>query len=261
MIFNKKDKPLIKPINRNKHEPLFSQVKTNLQSMILQKKLKPGSKIYNEDKLCKLFNVSRITIRRAILELIKEGVLYRDHPKGTFVAKPKLKLNFIGELKSFAQEIISKDLDLTDKVMVSKTIRADSFISDKLNIAVGEEVYNILRLRSIGNSSISLVNSYINSKLCPNLDINKHKKDSLYSIIKKEYGLSIVKASRCLEPVIADKIESEILGIKVGAPMLLIRSISYLKDGSALEYYEAKIRGDRSILTLEIKKSGTDYIF
>ncbi len=243
-------------IKRNSYEPLFYRTKNNLQEMIKKNNLKPSDKIPNEEDLCALFKVSRTTIRRAIAELVTEGVLYRDHPKGTFVAEPKLRLNFIGELTSFAQEVVSKGLDLTDKILISKTTKANSFISDKLNIDIGENVYNFLRLRFVQNNSICLVDSHVNSRLCPDLDMSKHKKDSLYNVLEKKYGLSICKAYRSLEPIVAGKEEKELLGIDIGLPMLLICSTSFLEDGSVLEYYEAKIRGDRSVLALQIEKTG-----
>ena len=248
-------------INKNSFEPLFLQTKNMIKDFIYENNLKPGDKIPNEEELCNLFKVSRITIRRAISELVNDELLYRNHPKGTFIATPRLKLNFIGEFESFAQEIVSKGFNLKDKILVSKSIRANSDISYILNLPIGKKIYNFLRLRFVENDVICLVDSYINSKICPNLNMNYHKNESLYRVIEKEYGLQIFKAHRTLEPITANQKDEELFEIKKGDPMFLIRSKSFLEDGTVIEYYEAKIRGDRSILALEIERTGINNAF
>ncbi len=236
--------------------PLFLQVQTGIERLIKDRKLKAEDKIPNEEELCALFKVSRTTVRKAVSELVKRGTLYRQHPKGTFVAKPKIELTFLGDIRSLAQEMNDRGLRLQDKILIARVFPASQEVSDNLRVETGSLVFNSLRLRTIENELISIVDSYVNRMLCPGIESKELQTRSLYDILQEEYDLTVHKVRRILEPITANEKDADLLETSPGVPMLLLRSVSYLQDGTPLEYYEAKVRGDRSTLAFEITRKG-----
>ncbi len=112
------------------------------------------------------------------------------------------------------------------------------------------------RLRSVDGEPIVLVITYVPYDLCPALINEDVSIRSLYEILEKKYGLELVYGRRTLEAVAATKEEAELLELEEGDPIVLLRSISYLKDGRPIEYFKARHRGDRSRFEVELFRPG-----
>lgn len=241
-----------KPLNRESPIPLYFQLKEILLEYI--KELRPGDSFPTELELCRQFDISRPTVRQAINDLIVEGYLQRIKGKGTYIAEPKIKQNFLIELKSFTQEMQEKGFTPYTTVLESKINVCDERVSNTLNIPIGSDVVEIRRLRSADQTPIVLVVTFLPTAQLPDILSKDFRNDSLYRIIEEDYGYTIERARRTLSARIAGDEEAELLGIKEGDPIQFIETVAYLTDGTPIEYSLAEYRGDKSEFTFELHK-------
>lgn len=226
--------------------PYYFQLKELLVNEIKKEKLKLEQQIPSEFKLCEQYGVSRTVVRQAISSLVQEGYLNREKGKGTFVTRPKITENLFQNLTGSYEDMLARGIKLITKVLEQSKLEADNEISKKLKLKPGEPVIKVKRLRFIKNKPFALSTTYLPYKICPSLLKENLSKQSLYSILEEKYKLKIAHGHRSLEAVSSDKNTAVLLGVKVGTPLMLLNSISYLEDDRPIEYYSALHRGDRS---------------
>jgi len=226
--------------------PYYFQLKELLIEEIKKGRLKPGQQIPSEFKLCEQFRVSRTVVRQAISSLVQNGYLNREKGRGTFVTKPKITENLFQNLTGSYEDMLTRGIKLVTKVLEQTKWEADSKILEGLRLKPGEPVIKIKRLRFINNEPIALVTTYLPYEICPSLLEEDLTNRSLYGVLEDKYSLKIANGRRSLEAVSADRQTAALLGVKVGTPLMLLNSISYLEDGRPIEYFSALHRGDRS---------------
>lgn len=243
-------------IQRDSPVPYYYQLEEFLKGQIENGTWKSGQQIPSEAELCEAFDVSRTVVRQALNELVHEGLLYRRKGKGTFVAEPKIRESLVQHLTGFYEDMVALGFRPSTKVLEQKVMPAPPKIADGLVLEEGEPVIMIDRLRFVDDEPIVLVITYVPQKLCPELINEDLSTQSLYAILEKKYGLELAHGRRTLEAVAATKEEAKLLEIDEGDPIILLRSISYLKDGRPIEYFKARHRGDRSRFEVELVRPG-----
>jgi len=244
-----------KSVNRNSPIPLKHQVIEAIKDAINAGFYQPGDKLPSENKLSSLFNVSKITIRHAISDLVQQGILYRNRPKGTFVCKEKMDFQFLNKFIGFAKELIQKGHRVESKVIKSEVLsNVPPRVVHGLNIDEGEKVFFLERLRKVDGEKILVVDSYIPYAKCEGIEKFDFNTLFLLDTLSKEYGLDVVKAVRTVEPIIIDDFYAEILEVPKRSAAFFITSKAYVQDGSVIEYYETVIRGDKGKLSVTINR-------
>jgi GntR family transcriptional regulator len=226
--------------------PYYAQVKEVLVDRIEHQVWKQGDQLPGEPELCAMFGVSRTVIRQALSEMEHEGYIVRAKGRGTFVAQPKIVENLAQRLTGFYQDMAGRGSPPVSRVLKQHVVPAGSKVAGYLDIDAGTPVIEIERLRLIENEPITLVTTYLPYAACPGILQADLARQSLYDLLEHQYGLFISRGARTLEAVAANAQQAELLGVPPGAPLMLINSISYLEDGSPIEYYLALHRGDRS---------------
>lgn len=239
-------------INRASPVPYYYQLKEIIKDQIQKGHWPPGSQIPSEPQLCEMFGVSRTVVRQALGELVAEGYLCKQKGRGTFVAKPKIAGSLVQRLTGFHEDLVRRGLVPVTKVLSQSVIPAPQTVAGYLDIAVGTPVVRIERLRFVEDEPLLLVVTYIPHSLCPGLAHEDLTNQSLYQVMEEKYGIQLARGRRMLEAIAATESDAQLLGIKPGAPLLYLRSITYMANGRAVEYYEAKHRGDRSMLEVEL---------
>lgn len=239
-------------IDRHSPIPYYIQLKETIRGKIEKGEWKPGDQIPGEIELGEMFDISRTVIRQALQELTYEGLIYREKGKGTFVAKPKISESLVQSLTGFHQDMINRGLSPRSQVLKQEIVSATSKIAEFLKLDEGTPVIEIQRLRYIGNEPINLVTTYLPSSLCPKLLDVDLTNQSLYDFIENECGILISRGRRTIEAVLANENEAQMLNVEKGAPLMLLNSVSYLADGTPIEYYHAVHRGDRSRFEVEL---------
>ncbi len=241
-------------LNKNIPIPLYYQLKEILLEYIKNHHTDFENPIPPEVELSEHFGISRPTARQAINELVVEGYLYRVKGKGTFIAKPKIKQDFLHVLDNFNNEMKKKGLTPSTKVLDLKIIKSDEKVSTALNIALGSDVIQLIRVRCADKEPIVFVTTYLPKDKCIGILKENMNTESLYKLLEEKYGLVIARATRTLETILAGEYEARLLQVEKGAPIQFFESIAYLSDDTAIEYSLAKYRGDRNKFTFELKR-------
>jgi len=239
-------------IDKQSPIPLYFQLKEILLKRILN--ATSGDMLPTENMFCDIFQISRPTVRQAIKELEKEGYLYRQKGKGTFVAEKKVTQDFLLVLKSFNDEMQEKGLNPTTKVLEFKVEKPDERIRGMLHLQAEHRVIRLRRLRAVDSSPMVLVLTFLPEKDLADFLSKDMVNDNLYRIIEEDYGYRIDKAERRLEPRIAGEYEAKMLQIRPGSPVQYIETVTYLDNGRPIEFSLATYRGDKTNFLLTLKR-------
>lgn len=243
-------------INRDTYIPLYIQVIDSLTDFIEFNKFEPGYQLPGDAELCRLFDVSRTVIRQALKELEYKGLIYRTQGRGTFVAEPKIHESLVQNLTGFYQDMEAKGHRPYSKVLKQEKVAAGKKVAEKLALTNGAAVIQIDRLRFLGQEPIVLVTSYLPYELAPELEQVDLSDKSLYVYLEKAHGIQMSHSKRYIEAVPANQLDAKLLEVDIGSPLILLDSISYLSDGTPIEYYHALHRGDRSRFEVELIRVG-----
>jgi GntR family transcriptional regulator len=239
-------------VDQNSPIPYYVQVKEALRQRIQQGEWMRGDQLPVDLELCQMFGVSRTVIRQALNELVNEGLVIRRKGKGTFVAEPKIGESLVQKLTGFYQDMVDRGHAPVSRVLKQEATPASPLVAAFLEIAPGTPVIEIERVRFVQDEPIVLVTTYMPQVLCPELLNEDLTHQSLYAYLERRYNLVTVRGHRTLEAVPANEYEANLLQVKRGAPLILLDSVSYLEDGTPLEYYHALHRGDRSKFEVEL---------
>ncbi|MEC4200437.1 MULTISPECIES: GntR family transcriptional regulator [Bacillus] len=239
-------------IKKDSHIPIYYQIETEIKKLAETKDLKPGDLIPSEREFAEKYEVSRMTVRQAVNNLVNEGILVRQRGKGTFIAEPKIEQPLKG-LTSFSEDMKSRGMRPGTKMLGFGVIPCDQSIARKLEIHEGASVYEVKRIRLADDIPMAYEISYLPADLINGLteDIMSA---SLYDYVENTLSLTIDRAAQTLEPAIASPAESEPLDIEEGAPVLLIERLSYLDDGRPFEVVKSVYRGDRYKFVIDMKR-------
>ncbi|MBA2873281.1 GntR family transcriptional regulator [Thermaerobacillus caldiproteolyticus] len=238
----------------NKHSPLpiYYQLEQGIKEMIEKQQLKPGEMIPSERELAETYDISRMTVRQAINNLVNDGYLVRKRGKGTFVAAKKIEQPLKG-LTSFSEDMRARGMDPGTNVLDFHIIPADQSLAQQLDIREGSDIYEIRRIRLADQLPMALETSYLPCALVPGLT-RGIVSGSVYEFIENKLGLTIRSAVQVLEASVARKVEANLLQVKEGAPVLSIQRNSYLENGRPLEVVRSIYRGDRYKFTIEMER-------
>jgi GntR family transcriptional regulator len=222
--------------------PLYVQIREKLRAELGQ--MEPGDSIPIEAELGRKFGASRITVRRAVEDLVAEGLLLRHQGRGTFVQKPKLTHEF-NPITSWTDQL--KRLGFVPKTTRRKVTRENplSHVAEALCLQAGEQVIRIQRVRLANGEPISYMINYLPSRLLQGFSGNSFRGESLYEFLEGKYGLVPAMAVDTVGTRAASEEEAGVLKVERRAPVLTVRRLSYLEDGTPLELTVVASRGDR----------------
>jgi len=233
-------------IDYDSYIPYYIQLMEALKERIQAGILKPGEQLPSEPEMCETYGVSRTVVRQALRELEFEGLISRRKGKGTFVAEKKIEESLVQKLTGFFQDMVERGHSIRTEVLKHQVEPASPKVARYLNLDVGTHVFNIERLRFIDGEPIVLVRTYIPVLLCPSLADYDLSTQSLYAILEGKFGLALSHGRRTIEAVPANEREAHLLDVEKFQPLILLDSVSYLENGTPMEYYHAVHRGDRS---------------
>lgn len=247
-IYNKKGEFIL--FDKDSSIPLYIQIKEILKEKIEHNLFNPGDQIPTENELCRLYDVSRITVKQAINSLVTEGYLTRSRGKGTYVKPPKLEQNLAG-ITSFTEDMIQRGLKPGANLLKCAVESAEPDIVAKLQLGNDIQVFKIERLRTADSQPMAIETIWLPYQLCPNL-LQEHLTTSIYQILKNQYKISFNRAIQYLEASKAGKKEAKLLQIKPGDSVLYMERISYMKDNVPVDLTQSIYRGDRYKFKVEL---------
>ena len=226
----------MKIVDKNLDVPLHIQLYKIIKDMIESGKLKEGTSLMSERELGKLQNISRMTVNKAIINLVNEGLLERRQGKGTFVSYKKQQYRF-QKLKGFTEVMSERGFKISNKILSFEIGTQNKAIRDNLGINNKDEIiYKIKRLRIIDNEPFALETVYILERMCPDLKDILNENDSLYRILREEYNHKIEKAIQTIDPIILNKEISNLLNRDINSLALKFDRKVYTENQEILEY-------------------------
>jgi GntR family transcriptional regulator len=236
--------------------PLYIQIRERILDNIKNKKIKEGEKLPTEQEMAQSIGVNRLTVRRAIEDLVADGLVQRVRGRGTFVLSQKMTRRNT-HLTSFYEDAIERGSKPSSKLLSFSIIQATQEIADRLGINQGDQVYVVRRLRILDKKPIAVHFAYISKNLLKDLEKENLEKESLYSIYFKN-NLPVRWANQRIEAHLADEELVGYLGLKIGDPLLYTEITTYTQDDIPLEYLQAFYNG--ATYTLEVTLIRDDHI-
>ncbi len=232
--------------------PLYARIRESLREDIEHKVLTPGQKIPSEDELAVRFGVSRMTVRQGIGDLIDEGLLYRRHGVGTFVAQRLLERDH-SRLTSFLEGARQQGIETSVTVLIADILPAKLHVSKALGLSEGELVIHIKTLRRVEGLPITVHDAHIPYRLFPLMLQEDLEARPLWDCMEA-CGYQIKRAVQRLEAREAEEDIAALLEMEVGAPILYKERTVYADDGTPVEFTYCYNRGDRYSLTVTLNR-------
>lgn len=221
--------------------PLYHQLKQRIASDIEKGNYPVGSRIPPEHELETIYQVSRVTVRRALAELTSEGMLERKQGKGTFVSEPAFNRN-MKSIHSFHDSCRKNGIRAGTKVIRITEIPADSDDCSELNLSVGEHVIETVRIWHADGIPVALETNHFPMTYAY-LE-NENLNGSLYQVLR-QYGIEPDQATHEISLSFATEREADLLDLQPGYPLIRLREVVFDQKGRPLHNSLQLICGDR----------------
>lgn len=226
-------------LDRSSESPLWAQFRDALRGLILKGELAVGAKLPTEAELGEQFGISRIVVREALADLVRSGLIYKIKGRGAFVSARERDEDFVSTVLGFSDEMERKGRSVRTQVLVQELRAPNLLEAHALGLGDADLVIALKRLRSVDGELQLLVETAVPADLAPGLHRVKLENRSLYDVLRRQYGLRIVRAERWIDAVLPDASVCALLEMAEPEPLLRIESIAYSSSGRPLEHYRA----------------------
>lgn len=215
--------------------PLYYQLKQDILQKIEAGVWKPGDQLPTEKWFCETYQVSRVTIRKALDELIFEGSIARTRGKSAVVSCPKVDRQ-ISSLTGLHEELSKKGVVMSSTILWDRIVPAEKDLTQKLGVPEGEPLWAVRRVRMVDEKPIVDQTTFLVERLVPGLDPKALESKSLYDILENEYHLPIHYGRQTIGAAVASREQARLLQIKNEVPLLTVERTTYLEGDIPLEY-------------------------
>jgi len=233
--------------------PLYTQIKDILRARILDGTYSAHEQMPSEAEMTRAFSVSRITIRQALGDLQKEGLIFRIHGKGTFVSKPKA-FQSLSRLQGFGEAMSGMGHETYSQLIGARELPADKRIASRLAVSEGTPVTELRRLRFLNREPISLDVSYLPVQIGRRLAQADLATRDVFLILENDYGLALTHAELKIEAVLADETLASLLRLPEGSPVLRIERLTFAAERRPIDFEYLYYRGDAFQYRLSIER-------
>ena len=237
-------------IDQKSSEPLYLQLKNKLIERIISGVFKPEEKLPSERVLSEELKISRMTVREALKGLSNDGYIYTQVGKGTFVKDILYKQDTV--LTGFTEQMHKIGSEVSSKVLEFTLEKVRSSAMTKLELRPNDLVYKLKRIRSANNKVLAIETAYIPSDYCKGLEKYDFSKESLYAVLRNDYGLKLVLAEQTVVASLAEDDEYRLFEIQPPDAVLRIKRITKTNLMEPAEYVESVYRGDSYILHTQL---------
>lgn len=237
--------------------PLYHQVKTALRDSIEAGTWAPHEAIPPERELIERFKVSRITVRQALSDLVAEGLLYRQHGRGTFVAQRRLApiAETLSELTGHLEELQLRGLEPEVEVLSLVQIPLPDDAAQALEREAGSESWYLRRLVRVGGEPLMLSEIYLPADLGIALETGEVRAQGLARLLEQA-GLRPIQGTQRIAAAAVSAEQAQLLGIRKGEPVLRVIRMIAGREGQPLVWFRTLYRADRYEYEVELKRRG-----
>jgi GntR family transcriptional regulator len=239
-------------IDRASPVPLYFQLKKLLEEQIGSGKWVPGERVPSEPAICRQYALSRTTVRQALSELENEGVIRKEKGRGTFVSQPRSASWLLQSSHGFYDEAVRTGHRVTSRVLRRDVEVLPEWAADALALPPGSEGVTVERLRAIDERLVMYVLNHLPPELTETVLTADLENGSLYGVLERERGLTVVGGRRVVEAVTADGELAQLLEVDNHAPLLFVESVSWDAELRPFECYRAWHRADRTKIEVQV---------
>jgi GntR family transcriptional regulator len=231
--------------------PLHHQVRAHLARLLRAGHFVPGTPMPGEPELCLHYRVSRGTLRHALAELARDGLIDRQQGRGSFARAPKREGAIAGSYRRFRAD--GPPLDPGCRLLGLRRVPASAEVAEALSLPPGAPSWRLERLRCIQGEPAGIQLSWLPAGLCPALQAAELEQRHLVDVLRDRWGVEFSHADEFIEPAIADARTAKRLGIPAGTPMFRLERRTWLPNGRLGEYRHALMRGDLYRYRVELR--------
>lgn len=248
-------------IDPNSLRPLYLQVKEALEEWILDSthsgSLSPGDRLPSENELSNELGVSSITVKRALDELRRQGLIRRIQGRGSFVSPPKIILP-LPHLFSLTRLLREKGMHPVRETLEIAELSGKPGLTRRLNLHGGERLIKLVRVLRMEHQPVAIDTTYLPQKYFPGFLANYDEEAGMYATMEKYYDLEIIRTEDLIEPVLINPFESEVLEAPVGSLGMIFKRTGYGKENIILEYTRSVFRGDQCSFSIQFNKENSE---
>lgn len=234
--------------------PLYFQLKSIFESKIHAKEWKESDRLPSEGELCKQFNVSRATVRQALGELLRAGLIYRDRGKGTFVTEGAGLKSPV--LKGSIQDLIAASEGTRIKPLSLKEVPLPVEISEIPQLSRFQKVFRLEIVRYMQRGPQAHSSIYFAPSLGEGISIGEFKEDTeIITFVEEKMMTRAHRANQVIDVGVADRSLAKTLSVREGTPLLIIRRDYYTREGSLMFVAVTHFRPDRFKYEIDLTRT------
>lgn len=236
-------------VSRSLPTPLHAQIRRLLLAMIERGELKAGKPLPTERDLAQRHGVSLAPVRQAILDLAREGVLYRVRGQGTFVAGPPV-VESVSHLAPFSETMRAKGYSVHVQVLRAETVPTPPVVAEGLTLD-DKQVILLERLALVNGEPFVILAAFLPGQRYAGLLTGDLEDGSLYRTLRSRYGVVPVRAETLIEVAPCGTAQSALLQLAPGSPLLVAQGTTFDRNNVPVEYFRVHYRADRIQLRLD----------
>ena len=211
-----------------------------------------GDAIPSERQLSNDLAMSRLTVRAALDDLVREGYLIRRRGSGTFVSEPKIAQELT--MTSFTEDMKRRGMVPSSKTLELRVGPAGARLGRVFHVSPSEPIVAVKRLRLADGETMAIETLHVRESRVPGLSAKDLEEHSFYELLRDRYNLVIVGGTQTVEPTVTNEEESEELGVPLHSPALLLERTTRDARDEVVEFVRSLYRGDRYRLVTELRR-------
>src|SRR5215470_2954572 len=204
------------------------QSETRERVLDLIERLGIGDAIPSERQLTRELGVSRLTVRAALDDLVREGLLVRRHGSGTFVSEPKIAQELT--MTSFTEDMRRRGMVPASRTLDLRVVPAGAHLGRLLKVSPSEPVVVITRLRLADRETMAIETLHVRESLVPGLTSADIEQRSFYELLEERYGITTSSGTQTIEPTVTNEEESTALGVPLHSPAFLFERTTRMRS-------------------------------
>ena len=222
----------------------YLRLKESIITSVAEGRYAPHTRLPSQRELGEGHGLSHMTVRRAINELIREGVIYARQGSGLFVAEPKAEAE-LGPLIGFTEDMRLRGMKASSKVIEKRIVAASTILASALRLRVGQPLMFLRRLRLADDEPMAVQNTFLPSLNFPGLRDHDLDTQSLYDILRGAYHVRLTHAESAASAELASGEDAALLNLVPPAALLVTEQITYAENDHPIEFVRSLYRGDR----------------
>lgn len=210
-----------------------------------------GDRLPSERVLCEMWDLNRTTLHSAIKRLVVLGTLYSRVGSGTYVSAPKM-VRDLHDVRGFSEAARAEGFTPGSLVLSTEVVEANKVVTGKLHVPLGSKVFVLRRMRLIDGMPATVETTHVSLDLFPGIDTYDFSQESLFDVMRREYGIAPAEGDEKLSITRLDEEEAALLGYPVGAPAFFQTGVLVNADGVPVEYFKGIVQSERIRFACEL---------